>query len=84
MIHAAKRIVFIEGMVNEMSIIDGDRIMLFDGAMGSMLQSAGMKAGEVPESYNIEAPDIIYNIHNEIIITDNNREIKCINKDKNI
>ena len=44
-----------------------NEITIFDGAMGSMLQSQGMKAGELPESYNIKAPDIIYRIHKAYI-----------------
>ncbi len=40
-----------------------ENFLFFDGAMGTMLQEAGMKAGEIPELYNIENPDIIYDIH---------------------
>ncbi|MFO7888313.1 MAG: homocysteine S-methyltransferase family protein, partial [Eubacteriales bacterium] len=40
-----------------------ENFLFFDGAMGTMLQKAGMKAGEIPELYNIEKPDIIYNLH---------------------
>jgi 5-methyltetrahydrofolate--homocysteine methyltransferase len=40
-----------------------DNFIFFDGAMGTMLQEAGMKAGELPESYNIKKPEVIYNIH---------------------
>lgn len=53
-----------------------NEILIFDGAMGSMLQYEGMKAGELPESYNIKAPHIISKIHkayldagSDIIIT---------------
>ncbi len=35
----------------------------FDGAMGSILQAKGMKAGELPEIRNITTPDIITDIH---------------------
>lgn len=38
-------------------------ILLFDGAMGTMLQMSGMKSGEVPEIWNIEKPEIIKGIH---------------------
>jgi len=40
-----------------------ENFLFFDGAMGTMLQKFGMKAGEIPELYNIEKPDTIYNIH---------------------
>lgn len=41
----------------------GKDILIFDGAMGTQLQDAGLKAGEIPEVYNIEHPDIIIDIH---------------------
>lgn len=39
------------------------QLILFDGAMGTMLQHYGMKGGELPERYNIEKKDIIRQIH---------------------
>lgn len=41
--------------------------LLFDGAMGTMIQRAGLKKGEIPESYNILHPEIIEEIHREYI-----------------
>lgn len=41
----------------------GKDLLIFDGAMGTQLQNAGLKAGEIPEVYNIEHPDIIIDIH---------------------
>lgn len=38
-------------------------LLIFDGAMGTQLQAAGLKAGEIPEVYNIEHPEIIIDIH---------------------
>lgn len=49
------------------NIFDINRVVLFDGAMGTILQSYGMKHGEMPESYNIEKPEIIERIHREYI-----------------
>ncbi|MFX1513003.1 MAG: homocysteine S-methyltransferase family protein, partial [Promethearchaeota archaeon] len=40
-----------------------ERIVLFDGAMGTMLIQAGMKAEEVPESWNITHSEDIQKIH---------------------
>lgn len=40
-----------------------DGFILFDGAMGTMLQQEGIKPGELPESYNILHPEIIEKIH---------------------
>ena len=42
-------------------------MLLFDGAMGSMLQQAGMPAGAVPEEYNIDDPALIERIHREYL-----------------
>jgi len=38
-------------------------IMVIDGAMGTMLQQYGLKAGEIPEMWNIAHPDIVRKIH---------------------
>jgi 5-methyltetrahydrofolate--homocysteine methyltransferase len=43
--------------------IDLDQFLVFDGAMGTMLQAYGMRAGELSERYNIEKPEIIESIH---------------------
>jgi len=37
--------------------------LLFDGGMGTQLQSAGMKAGQIPEELNIDNPALISSIH---------------------
>jgi len=41
-----------------------DSIIYFDGAMGTMVQRAGLKAGQLPEIYNMTQPEIITSIHN--------------------
>ena len=41
----------------------GDAILLFDGAMGTMLQSAGLPAGGLPEAFNITRPEVVAQIH---------------------
>lgn len=43
------------------------KFLLFDGAMGTMLQRSGLKTGELPETYNIINPDIIRNIHKQYV-----------------
>lgn len=37
--------------------------VIFDGAMGTQLQAAGMKLGEVPEVLNITKPELLVEIH---------------------
>lgn len=41
----------------------GKKTLFFDGAMGTMLQAAGLLPGELPELWNIERPDTIREIH---------------------
>lgn len=41
----------------------GKQLLVFDGGMGTQLQQAGLKAGEIPEVYNIEHPEIIVDVH---------------------
>ena len=44
-----------------------DRLYFFDGAMGTMLQSRGLKLREIPESLNLTSPDLIKSIHREYL-----------------
>lgn len=41
----------------------GEGLLLFDGAMGTMLQKAGLAAGELPELLCLEDPQAITDIH---------------------
>ena len=36
---------------------------IFDGAMGTMLQAAGLEEGYCPELFNVEKPEVVKNIH---------------------
>ena len=45
----------------------GKEVLLFDGAMGSVLQQAGLRIGELPEVYQMTHPKIIRNIHKEYL-----------------
>lgn len=42
-------------------------IKIFDGAMGTMLQEGGLKAGACPELMNIYKPDVVKKIHRAYI-----------------
>ena len=48
-----------------MNIVDLalSKVVLGDGAMGTMLQKHGLEFGECPERFNIERPDILRMIH---------------------
>lgn len=39
------------------------RILIFDGGMGSLLQAAGLKPGELPETWNQLHPEVVRGIH---------------------
>lgn len=41
----------------------GKRRIYFDGGMGTLLQSAGLKPGELPETWNLTHGDIVKQIH---------------------
>lgn len=40
-----------------------DNILIFDGAMGTMLQRNGLQMGENPEIFGLKNPNILINIH---------------------
>lgn len=44
-----------------------DNILVFDGAMGTMLQNSGLKLGEYPEIFNITHKEEIIKIHKNYI-----------------
>jgi 5-methyltetrahydrofolate--homocysteine methyltransferase len=41
----------------------GREVLVVDGAMGTMLQRAGLPAGECPELLNVTAPEVIEGVH---------------------
>ncbi len=48
---------------NIYELISKDDFLIFDGAMGTMLQDRGLIAGEIPETYNILHSQKIVDIH---------------------
>lgn len=46
----------------------GKEILFFDGAMGTVLQSRGLKTGEIPETWNLLHPDKIKDVHKEYLL----------------
>ena len=51
--------------MNKITDLLGQKILFFDGAMGTMLQGSGLKAGELPELLNITNPGLITSIHKQ-------------------
>ena len=45
----------------------GKRLVFFDGAMGTMLQQAGLKAGDLPEKWNFDHPEVVTDIHSRYL-----------------
>ncbi len=43
----------------------GQEMLFFDGGMGTMLQSAGLQAGELPELLNLTNPALITSVHKQ-------------------
>ncbi|MBS6644803.1 MAG: homocysteine S-methyltransferase family protein [Clostridiaceae bacterium] len=52
------------GLLKELS----RRILFCDGGMGSLLQEKGLKAGELPETWNITHKDILVDIHKSYLL----------------
>jgi len=42
-----------------------ERVLVLDGAMGTMLQERGLKPGGCPEEMNLEAPRVVEAVHRE-------------------
>lgn len=49
--------------MNKIKEMLGKQMLFFDGAMGTMLQNSGLKAGELPELLNITNPELIASVH---------------------
>lgn len=45
----------------------GLEVLFFDGAMGTILQSKGLTAGELPEMWNITRSEDIYDVHKSYV-----------------
>lgn len=44
-----------------------ERIVFFDGALGTQLQQAGLAPGELPEGWNLSRPETILDIHRQYL-----------------
>ncbi len=45
----------------------GKELLYFDGGMGTLLQENGLAPGELPETWNVEHPEVIREIHRRYI-----------------
>ena len=62
-----KEIKVVAEKVNRLDKLMKDGFLFLDGAMGTMLQKAGLKLGERPEAICIEKPEIITDIHRQYV-----------------
>ncbi len=44
-----------------------ERVLVLDGAMGTMLQERGLKPGQSPEELNLLMPDVVAGVHREYL-----------------
>jgi 5-methyltetrahydrofolate--homocysteine methyltransferase len=44
-----------------------ERVLVLDGAMGTMLQERGLKAGQSPEEMNLTMPGVVEGVHREYL-----------------
>jgi len=42
-----------------------EHVLILDGAMGTMLQARGLKAGDCPEQMILDAPEVVEGVHRE-------------------
>ena len=46
-----------------LELVDANPVVIADGAMGTMLFSAGLQFGDPPEAWNVSEPDLVRRIH---------------------
>ena len=44
-----------------------EQVLILDGAMGTMLQERGLKAGQSPEELNLTMPEVVASVHRDYI-----------------
>lgn len=47
------------------TLLKTKEFVIFDGAMGTMLQAAGLQLGHIPEELNFTEPELLENIHRQ-------------------
>ena len=50
----------------------GKQLLFFDGGMGTMLQNAGLRPGELPDVWNVEHPEAVERIHSTYLLSGTN------------
>ena len=58
-------------------MFDAKKLIFLDGAMGTMLQRAGMQAGALPELLNLTDPALITDVHRQYVEAGSDMVITC-------
>jgi 5-methyltetrahydrofolate--homocysteine methyltransferase len=53
--------------MNFLDLLKGDGPVIFDGSMGTRLQSLGLSAGACPEEFTLSHPDTVARVHSEYV-----------------
>lgn len=54
-------------MPSDLSSLLKERVVILDGAMGTMLQQNGMRPGQCPELFGVENPKVLGEIHRQYV-----------------
>jgi 5-methyltetrahydrofolate--homocysteine methyltransferase len=54
-------------MAVDLAALLKERVLVMDGAMGTMLQQRGMMPGQCPELFGIEHPEVLIDIHRQYL-----------------
>lgn len=60
-----------------MSMFQNTRILIYDGAIGTMLQAAGLESGQIPDLWSVTNPEPVIAIHKQYV--DAGSDIICAN-----
>ena len=47
-----------------------ERVLILDGAMGTMLQQRGLRPGQSPEELNLTMPEVVASVHRDYVEAD--------------
>lgn len=64
-------------MEDILSRLRGGRIIVADGAMGTMLQAAGLPAGMSPEAWLLESPNLVRGVHSAYVEAGSDLILSC-------
>ncbi|ADI01514.1 homocysteine S-methyltransferase family protein [Syntrophothermus lipocalidus] len=57
----------VKHLIKDLASLLRERIIILDGAMGTMLQERGLRPGDCPELFGLEHPEVLEEIHGQYI-----------------